>query len=151
MSGTITPDLPQRLLDHLAAGGPALLLTTGADGYPSSSYTWAVALDAARLRFGVDEGGSARANIQRSGQAAIHIIGPDNLAYLVKGGARFVKEHIDAAGPARMLLAELAVVGARDQSFPGVTATPFNYEWPASHREAMRRMEQAVYAEMRAA
>lgn len=151
MNGTITPDLPPRLLSYLTGGGPALLLTGGGDGYPSSSYTWAVALDAGRLRFGVDEAGSANANIERSGQAAIHIIGPDNLAFLIKGRVRFIKDHIDAAGPARMRLAELAVMGARDQSFPGVTATPFTYEWPQAHRAAMRDMEQAVYGEMRAA
>lgn len=150
MSGPITPELPARLLAYLEGGGPALLLTGGADGYPSSSYTWAVALDAGRLRFGVDEGGSSRKHIERSAQAALHIIGPDNLAYLVKGRVRIVKERIEAAAPARMLLAELKVVGARDQSFPGVTATPFNYEWPAAQRAAMQRMQQAVYAEMRA-
>jgi len=150
MPGTITPDLPEKLLAYLRPGAPALLLTTGADGYPSSAYTWAVALDGKRARFGVDEGGSAYGNIQRSGQAALHVIGPDNLAYLIKGATRFLKQRIDAAAPARMVLFEMEVFGARDQSFPGVTATPFHYEWPADQRDAMRKMEQAVFSEMRA-
>ncbi|AYH44609.1 pyridoxamine 5'-phosphate oxidase family protein [Azoarcus sp. DN11] len=145
----ITPDMPANLLDYLRRGGPALLLTTGTDGYPSSAYTWAVALNGKRLRFGADQGGSGYANLQRTGQAAIHIIGPGNLAFLVKGTTRFLKEHISAASPARMALFELEVVGARDQSFPGVTAKPFTYEWPAAQREALTRMEQSVFTEMR--
>lgn len=151
MSNTtpITPEMPQNLLDYLRGGGPALLLTTGADGYPSSAYTWAIALDDKRLRFGADEGGSGFANLNRTGQAAIHIIGPDNLAFLVKGTTRFLKEHINAASPARMALFELEVIGARDQSFPGVTAKPFTYEWPAAQRATLTKMEQSVFAEMR--
>lgn len=148
-ANNITPDLPEKLLSYLRRGGPALLLTSGADGYPSSAYTWAVALDANGLRFGVDEGGSAWTNLQRSPQAAIHIIGPDNLTFLVKGTTKFLKERITSASPARMALFDLQVVGARDQSFPGVTAKPFTYEWPAAQREELTRMEQAVFKEMR--
>ncbi|MCK0506108.1 pyridoxamine 5'-phosphate oxidase family protein [Aromatoleum anaerobium] len=148
-ANVITPDMPAKLLDYLRRGGPALLLTTGADGYPSSAYTWAVALDGKRLRFGADEGGSGYGNLQRTSQAAVHIIGPDNLAYLVKGTTRFLKEHINAASPARMALFELDVIGARDQSFPGVTAKPFTYEWPAAQRDALTKMEQSVFTEMR--
>lgn len=148
-TANITPDLPEKLLSYLRRGGPALLLTCGADGYPSSAYTWAVALDAKRLRFGVDEGGSAWGNLKRGAQGAIHIIGPDNLTFLVKGKTQFLKERITAASPAQMALFELEVVGARDQSFPGVTAKPFTYEWPTAQREELARMEQAVFAEMR--
>lgn len=145
----ITPEMPPSLLDYLRRGGPALLLTTGTDGYPSSAYTWAIALDGTHLRFGADEGGSGYANLERTGQAAIHIIGPNDLAFLVKGTARLLKEHIDAASPARMALYELEVIGARDQSFPGVTAKPFTYEWPAAQRAALTKMEQSVFTEMR--
>lgn len=145
----ITPDMPEQLLRHLQRGGPALVLTCGADGYPTSAYSWAVALDGQRLRVGVDEGGSTHTNLQRSGQAAVHIIGPDNLAFLVKGKARLLKERIHAASPARMTLFQIDVTGARDQSFPGVTAKPFTYEWPADQRTALHAMEQAVFEEMR--
>lgn len=145
----VTPEMPEKLLTYLRRGGPALVLTCGADGYATSAYSWAVALDARRLRVGVDEGGSTYANLQRTGQAAVHIIGPNDLAFLVKGTTRFARERIDAAAPARMALFELDVVGARDQSFPGVTAKPFTYEWPAAEREALRAMEQAVFEEMR--
>jgi len=145
----ITPYIPEKLLDHLQHGSPALVLTCGVDGYPTSAYSWAIALDAGRLRIGVDEGGSTYANLQRNPQAAVHIIGPNDLAFLVKGTTRFLKERISAASPARMALFELEVMGARDQSFPGVTAKPFTYEWPAEQRETMRAMEQAVFREMR--
>jgi hypothetical protein len=148
VSNLVTPEMPQKLLDYLRPGAPALLLTTGVDGYPSSAYTWVVALDARRLRFSVDVGGSGHANLKRSGLAGLHLMGP-GLAFLVKGRARFLKARIDAAAPASMELFELEVMGARDQSFPGVTVRPLAYEWPAGQGAAMGRMEQAVYTEMR--
>jgi hypothetical protein len=141
--------MPERLASYLRAGAPALLLTAGADGYPSSAYTWAVGMSPKRLRFAVDAGGTALVNLQGSGLAGLHIIGPGNLAYLVKGKARKLKDHIAAVAPSEMLLWEMDVIGARDQTFPGVTARPFTYEWPAEQRAAMEKMEQAVFAEMR--
>jgi hypothetical protein len=149
MQKPITPEMPASLLDYLERGGPALLLTCGTDGYATSAYSWAVALDAKRLRIGVDEGGSTHANLQRCAQAAVHIIGPNDLAFLVKGTTRLLKERITAASPARMVLFELDVIGARDQSFAGVTAKPFTYEWPADQREKLQAMEQEVFQEMR--
>ena len=145
----VTPTMPEKLVSHLTPGCPALLLTAGSDGYPSSAYTWAVALDETRVRFAVDAGGTALVNLNASGLAGLHIIGPDNLAYLVKGSARRVKDRIDAATGGEMALWEMKVMGARDQSFPGVTPKPFTYEWPADQRSAMQQMEQAVFAEMK--
>jgi hypothetical protein len=145
---SVTPEMPERLLSHLRPGAPALLLTAGADGYPSSAYTWAVGLDSRRVRFAVDAGGTALVNLQGSGRAGLHIIGPDNLAYLVKGKARKLKDRIAAVAPSEMLLWELEVIGARDQSFPGVIPRPFTYEWPEDRRGAMEEMERAVFAEM---
>lgn len=146
----VTPEMPERLLTHLRPGAPALLLTAGADGYPSSAYTWAVGTDAKHVRFAVDAGGTALKNLQGSGLAGLHIIGPGNLAYLIKGTARKLRDRITAVAPSEMLLWELDVIGARDQSFPGVTAKPFTYEWPVDQRAAMQEMERAVFAEMRA-
>jgi hypothetical protein len=149
MIGNITPTLPQKLVGYLRPGAPALVLTTGADGYPSSAYTWVVSLDDKRLRFGVDHGGSAMANLQRTGQASIQIIGPGDVSYLVKGRSRQIKDRIAAAEPASIMLFEMDVMGAKDQSWSGVSTTALMYEWPAERREAMLKMEQAVYAEMR--
>ena len=150
LAGTPTPVLADRLIDYLRPGAPALMLTTGADGYPGSAYTWVVAMDATRLRFAVDLGSSAMANLQRSDQMAIQIIGPDDISFLLKGKARRIKDRIDAAAPASIMLWEMDVVAARDLSWPGVTTTALRYQWPAAQREAMLGMEQAVYAEMRA-
>jgi hypothetical protein len=144
-----SPILAPRLIDYLRPGAPALMLTTGADGYAASAYTWVVAPDAARLRFGVDLGSSSMENLRRSGQVAIQVIGPGDIGFLVKGQARCIKDRIEAAAPATVMLWELAVVAARDQSWPGVGTTALSYEWPAAQREAMLAMEQAVYAEMR--
>ena len=145
----VTPEMPEKLVSHLRTGAPALLLTAGTDGYPSSAYTWAVALDAKCVRFAVDIGGTALLNLNHSGLAGLHIIGPGNLAYLVKGTAKKLKDRIAAVSGGEMMLWELQVFGTRDQSFPGVTPKPFTYEWPADQRAAMQQMEQAVFAEMK--
>lgn len=140
--------MPQKLVCYLRPGAPALMLTTGADGYPSSAYTWVVCLNSRRLRFGVDCGSSAMANLQRTGQAAIQIIGPGDVSYLVKGKSRRIKEHITASALASMVLFEMNVMGAKDQSWTGVSTSALMYEWPPERCEAMRQMEKAVYAEM---
>ncbi|MCK9382680.1 MAG: pyridoxamine 5'-phosphate oxidase family protein [Sulfuritalea sp.] len=144
-----SPVLAQRLIDYLRPGAPALMLTTGADGYAGSAYTWVVAMDAMRLRFGVDLGSSSMENLQHSGQVTIQVIGPGDISFLVKGKARQIKERIQAAAPVTIMLWEMDAMGAKDQSWPGVTTTALAYEWPAEQREAMLKMEQAIYAEMR--
>ncbi len=149
MIGNITPQMPGKLVASLHPGAPGLLLTAGADGYATSAYSWIVALDAGRLRFAVDEGGSTMANLQRSGQASLQVIGQGDIAFLIKGRARRLKERIEAAAPYPIQLWEMDVIGAKDQSWPGVATNALTYEWPAAQREAMLRMEQAVYAEMR--
>jgi len=149
LAGSGTPVLAPRLIDYLRPGAPALMLTTGTDGYAGSAYTWVVAMEATRLRFAVDLGSSAMDNLQRSGQVAIQVIGPGDVSFLVKGKARLIKDRIDAAAPASIMLWEMDVMAAKDQSWPGVATTALTYEWPAAQREAMLRMEQSVYAEMR--
>jgi len=149
MIGNITPALPEKLVGYLRPGAPALLLTSGADGYSTSAYTWAIALDDKRIRFAVDVGGSSMTNLQRSGQATIQVIGPGDICFLVKGRSRMIKERIDAAAPYAIQLFEMDVMGAKDQSWTGVSTTALMYQWPAEQREAMLKMEQAVYAEMR--
>lgn len=150
MKDKITATLPDKLIDYLRPGAPALMLTTGTDGYAGSAYTWVVAMDATRLRFAVDLGSSAMDNLQRSGQASIQIMGPGDVSFLVKGKACRIKDRIDAAAPASIMLWEMDVMAAKDQSWPGVATTALAYDWPAAQREAMLGMEQAVYAEMRA-
>lgn len=149
MIGNISPNLPAKLLGYLRPGAPALMLTCGADGYATSAYTWALAVDDRRLRFAVDVGGSSMTNLQRSGQASIQVIGPGNVSFLVKGKSRLIKERIDAAAPYSIMIFEMDVMGAKDQSWTGVSTTALMYEWPAEQRAAMLAMEQAVYAELR--
>lgn len=149
MIGSVTSNLPERLVNYLRPGAPALLLTAGADGYASSAYTWVVATDDKHLRFGVDDGGSAMANAQRTGLVSLQVIGQDDVSFLVKGKARQIKTRIESAAPNVIMLWEMEVMGARDQSWRGVKTTALMYEWPAEQREANLKMEQAVYAEMR--
>ncbi len=145
----LTPEMPEKLVSYLQPGAPALLLTAGADGYPSSAYTWAVAISPTCVRFAVDTNGTGMVNLTHSGLAGLHFIGPDNLAYLVKGKSQKVKDSLAAISPNEMMVYEMEVIGARDQSFPGVTAKPFTYEWPSDQRQAMAEMEKAVFAEMK--
>lgn len=149
MTGKITSTLPEKLIGYLRPGAPGLMLTVGADGYATSAYTWVVSLDEKRLRFGVDHGGSAMANIQRTGQVSLQIIGPGDVSFLIKGKSRQVKERIDASAPASIMMFEMEVMGAKDQSWAGVSTTALMYQWPAEQREVMLEMEQAVYAELR--
>jgi hypothetical protein len=149
LSSKITPALPENLIAYLRPGAPSLMLTTGADGYASSAYTWLMVMDARKLRFSVDHGSSAMKNLQRTAQVSIQIIGPGEVCFLVKGKARQIKENLEAAAPASIMLWEMDVMAAKDQSWPGVTMAALMYEWPAGKRNAMLKMEQAVYAEMR--
>jgi hypothetical protein len=103
------------------------------------------------VRFAVDEGGSTLANLQRSGQASLQVIGQGDIAFLVKGRARALKPRLDAAAPYVIQLWEMEVIGAKDQSWPGVSTNALTYAWPAEQREAMLAMEQAVFKEMKSA
>lgn len=147
----ITSEMPTKLLGYLTPGAPALLLTSGSDDYPSSQYTWAIAIDNRHVRIGADQGSTALANLARTGKAGLVVMGPDDTTFLVKGTVRQLKERIEAAAPASIALFELEVTGAKDQSWSGVSIPPLHYEWAADHREELLRMEQAVFAEMRAA
>lgn len=149
MIGNITPQMPERLLAYLKPGTPGLLLSCGADGYATSAYTWIVGMEASVLRFAVDEGGSSAFNLQRSGQATLQVIGQGDMTFLVKGRARMLKPRIDGARPYAIQLWEMDVIGAKDQSWPGVETSALMYTWPAEQREALLAMEQAVYKEMR--
>ena len=48
MIGNITPHMPEKLAAYLRPGAPGLLLTSGADGYATSAFTWIVAIDRQR-------------------------------------------------------------------------------------------------------
>lgn len=149
MIGNITPHLPEKLVAYLRPGAPGLLLTSGADGYATSAYTWIIALDGQRARFAVDEGGSTMANLERGGQASLQVIGQGDISFIVKGRARRLKPKLDAAAPYVIQLCEMDVIGAKDQSWPGVATSALTYEWPAEQREAMLAMEHNVYTEMK--
>ncbi len=142
-----TSVLPDKLLALLHSGAPVLLLTVGEDGFSNVAYTWAAAPDAERVRFGADHGSTTLANLQRDGRAALEIAASGNLVYLVKGVTRTILDRI-AAAPFRIALMEMVVSEVKDQSWPGVTVVPLGYDWPEDKREAMLKMEQAVYAEL---
>jgi len=146
----ITPELPGELLSYLRAGALGIVITVGDDDYPTDAFTWVIALDDKRVRFGADHGSKTLANLQRGGRATVQIIGPNNLVFLVKGEARQIKSDIDAVSMG-IELWEVDVIGARDQSWPGAAPLPLAVQWSGDERESMVKTEQAVFDEMRAA
>ncbi len=148
MGRRLAAQLPDSLLKVLKAGCPALLLTVGEDSFPNTAYTWAVAVDATTIRFGVDHRSDTLANLERERRASLQIIGQGNLIFLIKGVTRQVKSQIEAA-PFKIAMMALEVAMVKDQSWPGVSIQPLAYHWSPEQRPEMLAMERAVYAEMR--
>ncbi len=140
--------LPDRLAALLGAGAPAVLLTVGADGWAHAAMTWAVAIAPDRVRFVADHGSMTLANLERDGKAALQVIGRDNIVGLVKGPARMRRPRIEAA-PFAMAMWEMAVAEVRDQAWAPVAVSPLAYEWRGPEAASLRRIEQAVVAELR--
>lgn len=148
MSSRVTTKLPGPLLSVLNKGCPALLLTVGSDGFPSTAYTWIVATTPSTIHFGADHGSATLTNLERDKRASLQIISQDNLIFLVKGTTSQIKSQIEAA-PFKIAMMALEVVEVKDQSWPGVTVKSLGYEWAPEQMDKMQAMEQAVYAEMR--
>lgn len=140
--------LPEPLLDLLSRGCAALVLTVGADGFPNTAYSWAIARDNTSIRFCADDGSETLANLYREQCASLQIIGPGNIIYLIKGSASQTKPQIEAT-PFRIAMLTLHVKEAKDQSWPGVSVRPLIYDWEPEQRREMLAMEQNVYSEMR--
>lgn len=146
----ITPELPDQLLAYLRGGETGIVLSVCEDGYPTSAFTWVIALNSKCIRLIADHGGRTLANLQRDRRAVIQIIGPDNLVFLVRGTTRQIKKDLDTA-PIKAALFEMDVIGARDQSWSAATPAPLAFQWADEVREAMLKVEQSAYAKMREA
>ena len=88
------------------------------------------------------------ANIDRSGLAAVQIVTDEGQPYLIKGVAVIANSRIESA-PFAMALAEMEILEVLDQSWIGVSVSPFDYEWAPEDQEQMLEMQNAVYKEMR--
>lgn len=135
-----------KALPLLVAGLPVLLLSADGRGRPHATYSWAVAAGPRRLRIAVDRGGRTSANWQRSGLAAVQVIGQGGLNLLIDGRARRLAPEL-ACAPA-MELWQLAVRSVLDQSWPGVATSALRYRWPAGQAAPMRRFERTLYREL---
>lgn len=133
-------------LQLLAAGTPVLLLSANEDGRPHSTYSWAVATSSRRLVIGVDRGGHTSANWQRSGLAAIQIIGQGGRNLLLDGQARQLAPALQSQ--AMMEPWALQIHTVLDQSWPGVATSTLRYRWPPEQGASMRRFERALYREL---
>jgi hypothetical protein len=148
-SARITPRLGEAMLEVLSQGRPVLLLTTGADGFPSTAWTWALASGPASVRFGADRGSATLHNLERDPRAALQVIAEGGLVFLVKGRCRPLKPSLDAAAGFGIALWTLDVAEVRDQRWPGVRVAPLAFEWTVERPEEMLALERAVLAEMR--
>ena len=146
----MTAAWPAAALEQLRRGLPVLVLSSHANGDPHSTYSWAVARDDRRLRFVVDAGSVTGANLARRGRGAVQVVGGGGVNLLISGAVRQLADHVPAAEPADMELWEIEPDAVKDQAWPGVATSALVYRWPAERRGAMRRMERALYAELRA-
>ncbi|HEV2282505.1 MAG TPA: hypothetical protein VGX75_08960 [bacterium] len=145
--------LPERLAGLLREGAPAIVVSVGADGFGHAAMTWAVAgahdiTAPGVVRFVVDGGSTTEINLRRDGRASLQVIGGDDLVALIKGPARERRARIDAA-PFAMAMWEMTVADVKDQSWGPVAVSPLTYEWRGPEAETLRRIEQAVLAELR--
>jgi hypothetical protein len=143
-----TPVLPGRIFTALQSGLPAILITVDEDGFGHAVMTWAVALRPDCVRFVADHRSRTLANLHRTGKAGVEIIARGNVLAMIKGAARQIRERVDAA-PFGMAMWELAVAEVRDQAWENVVVSPLAFEWVGSKADEMRRVEQAVLAELR--
>lgn len=139
--------LPERLAGLLRAGVPAIVVSVGADGFGHAAMTWAVGAGD-RVRFVVDHGSTTETNLRRDGRASLQVIGRDDLVALLKGPARERRARIEAA-PFPMAMWEMTVADVKDQAWGPVAVAPLAYDWRGPDADALRRMEQAVLAELR--
>ncbi len=88
--------LDEPTLELLAKGSPVLLLSADAKGRPHATYSWAIALSDKRLRIAVDRGGHTSANWQKTGQAAVQIVGQGGRNLLIDGRAKRLAPALQA-------------------------------------------------------
>jgi len=142
--------LPDRLVQLLQGGTPAILATYGSDGWPNAVMTWAVSRNPRRVRFGVDLGSSTLANIQREGRASLQVIGRDDVLFLIKGTTHMIKGRIDALSPPHLMcIMEMTPHSVKDQSWSGVEVSPPTYRWMGRDAEKMAEAERTALVEMR--
>lgn len=136
-------------LAPLAAGVPVLVLSSDGTGFVHATYSWAVAVDARRLRVATDRGGRSSAHLRRSARAALLVVGHAGLNLLLSGRVQRLPAALDVPGGPPLDAWELTLTRVCDQSWPGVATSVLRYRWPAPQRAAMRRMERAVIAALR--
>lgn len=89
---TIPPDV----VEYLQGGHVVVLATVDAGGVPDLTLsTWVLAIDNRTVRFVVSASKTAADNLLRNSSAALQILGP-RIAYVIKGTARLLKEHIES-------------------------------------------------------
>src|SRR6516164_8337900 len=99
--------------------GCGLLLTVGPDGCPHAAFTWIGLGAGGRGRAVADSPSTSLTNVQANSRAALQIIGPDNLLFLLKGTATVAAYH-EFSPALRFALLDVHITEVKDQSWPAV-------------------------------
>ncbi len=144
----MTQTLPLELRKYLGSGRPALLISNDPDGFPNTAFTWTLVADLPGAQFIVDIGSGTQRNLDRDPRAALQIIGPDNLIYLLKGQVSCVKARLPTPSLA-LAHYQLNIHTIKEQAWSGAHVAPISYQWPEQQRQEMQALEEMVFAELR--
>ncbi len=143
-----TSQLPEKLLATLRKGLPALLITVDENGWPHTAFTFAAATEPNKVIVVADEGSNTLANIERTGQASVQILAPENQVYLLKGRVR-VSESKLKSSPVPSHRAEIDLTLVKNQAWPSIAVSPMTYEYSPQARATWESAVARIYAELR--
>ena len=141
-------NLPEKLFDTLQKGLPALLITSGADGYPHTAFTFVAATQPNQIAVVVDDGSTTLANLQRTGQASVQILGNENQVYLLKGRVRISESKLKNS-PVPSCRAVIELQSVRNQAWLEIAVSPLNYIYSPQAAQRRANAVPEIYAELR--
>ncbi len=140
--------LPDNLFEILHQGIAALLLTVDETGFAHTAFTYAATTEPTCVAVLVDDGSRTLANIERTGQASVQILAPDNVVYLLKGTARVSNTRMTSAPvPARR--ANIELVSAKNQAWGEVAVSPLAYDYSSRAQAHWEGAIPRIFAELR--
>ncbi len=143
-----TNQLPEKLLATLREGVPALLITAGEDGLPHTAFTFVAATRPNYVAVVIDEGSATLANIERTQQASVQILAPDNQVFLLKGQVRISESKLKSS-PVPSRRAEIELSSVKNQAWPTVVVSPLRYAYAPQARSTWESAVAHIYAELR--
>lgn len=140
--------MPDDLFQVLQAGLPAILLTIDENGFSHTAFTFAAARQPTSVAVVVDDGSRSLANIERTGQASVQILAPDNLVYLLKGKVSLSSTRL-ASSPVPSRRADIELVSVKNQAWPEISVSPLTYVYSVHAWARWSSAVPRIYAELR--